>query len=479
MPELVPIRYGRMLVSPFTFFRGAAALMASDLSDGPRTAMYTQLCGDAHLMNFGTYAAPDRRMVFGINDFDETLPGPFEWDVKRLAASFAVAGRDRGFAPKARSVVNLDVVRGYREAMHGFAAMRNLDIWYARLDIEQLVAGFEAKMSPAEVERLEHNLEHARTKDSLKAFAKLTTVVDGQVRIVSDPPLVERMADLVEEGKEQEIIESVQVLLRTYRRSLTGDRRRLLERFQLRRRRAQGRRRRQRRHAGLDRAHARPRRRRPAVPPGEGGTALRPRAVRRQERVRQPRPARRGGPAADAGRERHPARLDCARRDWITSCATSTSASCGTRRGRALVDLMDPPVMAGLRPAVRLDARQGPCPLGRRDRHRRLPRVARTPSTAAIATFAEAYADQNERDYAALEGGRRVGPGHRADRAVAPPTRPAVDAGRLRPRGRTAVAASSWPDTGGAWASRQARPPGRTGGSRSATSPRSRRGSGR
>src|SRR5689334_13651002 len=135
VPELVPIRYGRMLVSPFTFYRGAAYLMASDLSGLPRTGLYTQLCGDAHLSNFGGFAAPDRRLVFSINDFDETLPGPFEWDVKRLAASFAVAGRDRGFDDKQRNKIDLAVGTGYREAVRRYAAMRNLDLWYARVDV--------------------------------------------------------------------------------------------------------------------------------------------------------------------------------------------------------------------------------------------------------------------------------------------------------------------------------------------------------
>ena len=153
--SLVPIRYGRMLVSPFTFYRGAAALMASDLSSGTRTGLHTQLCGDAHLMNFGTYAAPDRRLVFGINDFDETLPGPFEWDVKRLVASFAVAGRDRAFNPKVRNAINLEVVKGYRLAMQGFAAMRNLDVWYARLDVEALMHDVESSLSPVAVARME------------------------------------------------------------------------------------------------------------------------------------------------------------------------------------------------------------------------------------------------------------------------------------------------------------------------------------
>ena len=139
VPELVPIRYGRMLVSPFTFYRGAAYLMASDLASGPRTGLHTQLCGDAHLSNFGGFAAPDRRMVFSINDFDETLPGPFEWDVKRLVASFAVAGRDRGFDPKQREKINREVGRAYRESIRRFSVMNTLDLWYARIDVEELL----------------------------------------------------------------------------------------------------------------------------------------------------------------------------------------------------------------------------------------------------------------------------------------------------------------------------------------------------
>ena len=138
LPELGPIRYGRMLVSPFTFFRGAAFLMAADLADGPRTGLYAQLCGDAHLSNFGIFAAPDRKLVFSLNDFDETLPGPFEWDVKRLAASLAVAGRDRGFDRATRGAVVKATVREYRDAMARFASMRNIDVWHARLDVASI-----------------------------------------------------------------------------------------------------------------------------------------------------------------------------------------------------------------------------------------------------------------------------------------------------------------------------------------------------
>src|SRR4051794_7542247 len=198
VPELVPIRYGRMLVSPFTFYRGAAYLMASDLASGPRTGLHTQLCGDAHLSNFGGFAAPDRKLVFSLNDFDETLPGPFEWDVKRLVASFAVAGRDRGFDEKQRAVINQEVGRAYREAIWRFAAMKNLDLWYSRIDIDDLLVRVRAealgKDAKAE-KRLEANVAKGRTKDSMKAFSKLTKEVDGELRIVGDPPLIVPIED--------------------------------------------------------------------------------------------------------------------------------------------------------------------------------------------------------------------------------------------------------------------------------------------
>jgi uncharacterized protein (DUF2252 family) len=229
--ELVPIRYGRMLVSPFTFYRGAAALMASDLANSPRTGLHTQLCGDAHLSNFGAFAAPDRRTVFGVNDLDETLPGPFEWDVKRLVASFAVAGRDRGFSPKERAACNLTLAKSYRESMREASTMRNLDLWYSRIDVDELVNQFaQTKPTAAQRKRAEKNLEHARTKDSLKAFGKLTTIVDGQRRIVADPPLIVPVDELA--GPDTDSVEDYLAnLIRSYRRTLSGDRRRLVERF--------------------------------------------------------------------------------------------------------------------------------------------------------------------------------------------------------------------------------------------------------
>ena len=230
VPELVPIRYGRMLVSPFTFFRGAAYLMATDLSGTPRTGLHVQLCGDAHLSNFGVYASPDRRLVFDMNDFDETLPGPFEWDLKRLVASFAVAGRDRGYSKSRRQEINLTVGRTYREAMAEFAAMRTFDLWYSRVDVDDVFAGMSSEVSAKAVEQAERTVAKARTKDSLSAFKKLTRMVDGEPRIVADPPLIVPIRELF---TDEESMEGARYAIREYRRTLLGDRRQLLERFRL------------------------------------------------------------------------------------------------------------------------------------------------------------------------------------------------------------------------------------------------------
>ncbi len=231
VPELVPIRYGRMLVSPFTFFRGAAYLMAADLAEVPRTGLTVQLCGDAHLSNFGTYAAPDRRLVFSINDFDETLPGPFEWDVKRLAASFAVAGRDRGFDDAQREAATLAVAASYREAMHGWAGMRKLDVWYARLDVDELEAILSPQIKSGELKRFRKNVAKARAKDSIRAFTKLIEVVDGRPQLISDPPMIVRLQDLMPDHEYREVDTALQGILRTYRRTLSGDHRHLMEGF--------------------------------------------------------------------------------------------------------------------------------------------------------------------------------------------------------------------------------------------------------
>jgi uncharacterized protein (DUF2252 family) len=231
VPELVPIRYGRMLVSPFTFFRGAAYLMASDLASAPRTGLSVQLCGDAHLSNFGVFAAPDRRLIFSVNDFDETLPGPFEWDVKRLVASFAIAGRDRGFATKQRKLINLAAARSYRETIREMAQMKTLDVWYARMDIEQIEARVRAHLKPSEVRRFEQNVAKARSKDSMKAFNKLVQVVEGRPQLVGDPPLIVPIEDLFSDLQYHQVDEAIRDLLRSYRRTLQGDHRHLLEGF--------------------------------------------------------------------------------------------------------------------------------------------------------------------------------------------------------------------------------------------------------
>jgi uncharacterized protein (DUF2252 family) len=231
VPELVPIRYGRMLVSPFTFFRGGAYLMAADLAGAPRTGLHVQLCGDAHLSNFGAYAAPDRRLVFSVNDFDETLPGPFEWDVKRLVASFAVAGRDRRFAAAERERINTTVARAYRVTMRELAAERNLDLWYARIDVDEVTRQFTAQATGKQRKRLEGNLAKTRAKDSLKAFSKLTAMVDGEPRIVSDPPLLVPIEELADTAEAQVLQDFVHAVIHSYRSTLPADRRRLLERY--------------------------------------------------------------------------------------------------------------------------------------------------------------------------------------------------------------------------------------------------------
>ena len=231
LPDLVPIRYGRMLESPFAFFRGAAYLMAADLAAGPRTGLNAQLCGDAHLSNFGIFAAPDRRQVFSINDFDETLLGPFEWDVKRLAASFAVAGRERAFDEPTRRALVTATVREYREAMTRFAAMRNLDVWYTRLDVARIVERLSGGLPRKRMKRLQRRIAHSHTKDSLRALTKLCHVVDGELRIVGRPPLVTPIEDVVS-GAEQEHLENLaRRMIETYRHSLPRDRRKLLETY--------------------------------------------------------------------------------------------------------------------------------------------------------------------------------------------------------------------------------------------------------
>ncbi len=237
--ELVPIRHGRMLVSPFTFYRGAALVMAADLTGLPASGLRTQLCGDAHLSNFGGYASPDRRLVFDINDFDETFPGPFEWDVKRLATSFVVAARDNGFSAKQGRTVTLAAVERYRTALRGFATQPILDVWYAHLDIEDLFGRYVASLSDkarkqgkADLKGTRKLLAKAHTRDSLQALDKLTAAVDGRPQIVSDPPLVVRLDEMVGVDS-QVVLARISGLLAGYRETLSPDRRRLLDNFEL------------------------------------------------------------------------------------------------------------------------------------------------------------------------------------------------------------------------------------------------------
>ena len=233
LPELVPIRYGRMLVSPFTFYRGAAKIMAYDLAGTPRSGLNVQCCGDAHLSNFGVFASPERRLVFDINDFDETLPGPWEWDVKRLAASMIIAARDNGFAAKDQDKIVLDTVNEYRVAMRTFAGMGNLEVWYAHMEIESVLEQFRSQVKRVQVKRAEATLAKAHTRDSMSAFSKLTQRVNGKAEIVDQSPLIVPLRVLLPGDEAEQAREWLHGLVRVYRQSLEHDRRKLLEEFEL------------------------------------------------------------------------------------------------------------------------------------------------------------------------------------------------------------------------------------------------------
>jgi uncharacterized protein (DUF2252 family) len=231
LADLVPLRYGRMATSPFAFFRGAAEVMAADLAATQDSGVRVQLCGDAHIGNFGGFATPERELVFSINDFDETLPGPWEWDVKRLAASIAVAGRHLGLNEARRRQAAAGAVRQYRTAMETFATMRDLDVWYARLDAAKLVARWRRAAVPSAVGVLERAIERAHVKDSLRALARLTHEVDGRHRIIHDPPLVVPVEDLVPGRDPARLEQIMRTKLGLYRRTLPHERRRLLDRY--------------------------------------------------------------------------------------------------------------------------------------------------------------------------------------------------------------------------------------------------------
>ncbi len=235
VPELVPIRYGRMSLSPFAFYRGAAAVMAADLAGTPKSGLHAQLCGDAHLSNFGGFASPEREMLFDINDFDETLPGPWEWDVKRLAASLWIAGEDRGLDGVHCREAVVWGMRTYREAMRRFAGMSNLAVWYARLEARQILAlAHEEGIAGKRVKAIRKGIDKARAKDSERAVGKLTKRVDGELRFISAPPLIVPSEELLGTTAQRRLRKAMTELLGRYRDSLPESRQRLFDgyRFQ-------------------------------------------------------------------------------------------------------------------------------------------------------------------------------------------------------------------------------------------------------
>ncbi len=234
VPELVPVRYGRMMVSPFTFFRGAALPMASDLASTPVSGLAVQACGDAHLSNFGIFGSAERRLVFDVNDFDETLPGPWEWDVKRLAASIEVAARGNGLPARQRRECVTAAVTRYRQAMRRFAGMTNLEVWYAHADMDQLRVQFDSQLRARQRKAVAAGLAKARTRDSMQEVAKLTHRVDGRLRIISDPPLLVPLDEVIaDESRRTAFGAQIAGILAKYRRTLATDRQFLLDQFEL------------------------------------------------------------------------------------------------------------------------------------------------------------------------------------------------------------------------------------------------------
>jgi uncharacterized protein (DUF2252 family) len=406
--DLISIRHGRMLVSPFTFYRGAAGIMAADLGVTPRSELDVQLCGDAHLSNFGVFAAPDRRLIFDINDFDETHPGPFEWDVKRLAASFAVAGRDRGFTKTERREVVTTGARSYREGMHKLAAQRSVDVWYARVDLD-MVEEFRSQVSRKVAMRFDKARAKAERKNSLRALAKLTREQDGELRIISDPPLIVPIEELVPKQRLKAVQATLADLVDQYRTTLSPDIRHLADRYRY-----------------VHVAHK-------VVGVGSVGTRCWVVLLLGQDssdplflQVKEAGPSVLA-PYASGGRYKHQGRrvvegqrLMQAASDVFLGWLTAEEGMDGNRRdfyvrqlwdgkGSAQIETMMPDTMAlyaklcGGTLAM-AHARSGDrvaiaSYLGAGDKF-----------DAAMADFAEAYADQNERDYeafsAAAEGGR-------------------------------------------------------------------------
>ena len=233
VPELVPIRYGRMATSPFAFYRGAALVMASDLSVTPSPGLNAQICGDAHLANFGVFGSPERHLLFDLNDFDETYPGPFEWDVKRLAASLEIAARANEYKRRKRRSIVVAAVQSYRETMRAFANESNMEVWYARMDFEQTLRDLRSQLPLEGSRRAAEALAKAHTRDSLNAQEKMTRIVDGQVRIVADPPLVETIETLAPTLDRDEFMADMRTLISEYRTTLVPDRQSLLDQYQM------------------------------------------------------------------------------------------------------------------------------------------------------------------------------------------------------------------------------------------------------
>jgi uncharacterized protein (DUF2252 family) len=231
--ELVPVRYSRMALSPFAYYRGAALPMAADLAAAPSPGLTVQLCGDAHLSNFGGFGSPERRLVFDVNDFDETLPGPFEWDVKRLVASLVLAGRENQLSAAQARQAAAAAAASYRTAMRQFAAMPTLDVWYARLDVEDLIGRLRPQLSKSQLRVSESAVARAQARDNTQAVAKLTRVTDGRREIISDPPLIMPIEELAAELDPEAGYAALRELVRQYSRTLPPDRQHLLSQYTL------------------------------------------------------------------------------------------------------------------------------------------------------------------------------------------------------------------------------------------------------
>ncbi len=407
VPELIAIRHGRMLVSAFTFYRGAAGIMAADLGVTPRSGLDVQLCGDAHLSNFGVFAAPDRRLIFDINDFDETHPGPFEWDVKRLAASFAVGGRDRGFKKRERRDVVTTAAQAYREETRRLADARSIDVWYERVDLE-VIEQYRSQVSHKVARNFDKAKAKAESKNSLRALTKLTREENGELRIISDPPLIVPIEELVPKAKLKEVETALEALVSQYRESLSPDIRYLADRYRF-----------------VDVAHK-------VVGVGSVGTRCWIVLMLGSDshdplflQVKEAGPSVLA-PFASGGRYKHQGRrvvegqrLMQAASDVLLGWLTNAEGIDGGRRdfyvrqlwdgkGSAQIETMTPYTM-GLYARLcgttlaRAHARSGDSMaiasyLGRSDKF-----------DSAIADFAEEYADQNERDYEAFSAAGESG----------------------------------------------------------------------